>query len=196
MTHAGAGRQIGTRYTGRAPKEGFLVTADTTTGAKDQSWRGKIGGMDPEEVTKFLSGKILARLATIDETGYPYIVPIWFEWNPDDGTFWIIARKKSKWAYLIRDNPKVAMSIDEDESPLRKVTVQGDAELVEEPNVGGQWVQIAERMSLRYLGEHGPDYLVPTLDKPRWLFRIRPTNFLTWQGVDWHDRYKDTTTTE
>jgi PPOX class probable F420-dependent enzyme len=167
------------------------MTATASSESADQSWRGKIGGMDPNEVTNFLSGRILARLATIDEQGFPYIVPIWFEWNPDDGTFWVIARKKSKWAYLMRQNPKVAMSIDEDESPLRKVAVQGEAELVEEPNIGGQWVAIAERMSLRYLGEHGPDYLVPTLDKPRWLFRIRPSSFVTWQGVDWHDRYKD-----
>jgi len=63
--------------------------------------------------------------------------------------------------------------------------------VIEEPNVGGQWVEIARKMSYRYLGEHGPDYLVPTLDKARWLFKIVPTELSTWQGVDWHPKYKE-----
>ncbi len=163
-----------------------MEAAETT-----QSWRGKIGGMAIAEVDDFLSEGVLARLSAIDESGFPYIVPIWFEWQSDEGTFWVIARKKSKWASLLASNPKVGLSIDDDQKPYRKVTVQGLAELVEEPNVGGQWVKIAERMSVRYLGEHGPDYLVPTLNNPRWLFKITPTTFLTWQGVDWHERYKD-----
>jgi PPOX class probable F420-dependent enzyme len=157
---------------------------------KDQSWRGKIGGMAVAEVDAFLAEGILARLAVIDEQGMPYIVPVWFEWEPEEGIIWVVARQKSQWASLLRDNPKVALSIDDDRRPYRKVTVQGHAELIEEPNVGGAWVPIAERMSVRYLGEHGPDYLTPTLDKPRWLFKIHPTTFLTWQGVDWHERYK------
>jgi hypothetical protein len=61
---------------------------------------------------------------------------------------------------------------------------------VERPNVGGRWVEIAKQMSYRYLGEHGPDYLVPTLNEPRWLFFVRPLKITTWQGVDWHRRYK------
>ncbi|CAN5476675.1 hypothetical protein BH23CHL4_BH23CHL4_23500 [soil metagenome] len=158
---------------------------------KDQSWRGKIGSMAVAEVDSFLAGAVLARLATIDEQGFPYIVPVWFEWDSEEGIFWVIARQKSQWATLLKHYSKVALSIDDDRKPYRKVTVQGNAELVEEPNVGGAWVKIAERMSVRYLGENGPDYLVPTLDKPRWLFKIHPTTFLTWQGVDWHERYKE-----
>ena len=49
---------------------------------------------------------------------------------------------------------------------------------------------VAERMSVRYLGENGPKYLVPTLDKPRWLIRLDPVKVQTWQGNDWADRYK------
>ena len=68
--------------------------------------------------------------------------------------------------------------------------VKGVAEHVEEPNVGGRWVEIARDMSYRYLGEHGPDYLEPTLGEPRWLFFIRPEKLTTWQGVDWAKKYK------
>lgn len=158
---------------------------------KEQTWRGKIGTLEEEELSSFLNEGILARLAVIDEEGFPYVNPVWFEWEPEEGIFWVIARKKSRWAEYMKKNPKVGLTIDDNRTPLRKVMAQGNAAVIEEPNVGGQWVQIAERMSLRYLGENGPEYLVPTLDKPRWLFKITPTTFTTWQGVDWHDRYKE-----
>jgi hypothetical protein len=51
-------------------------------------------------------------------------------------------------------------------------------------------VDIAREMSYRYLGENGPDYLVPTLNEPRWLIFVKPLNVTTWQGVDWASRYK------
>jgi hypothetical protein len=72
----------------------------------------------------------------------------------------------------------------------RKVLVKGMAELVEEPNVGGRWVEIATEMSVRYLGPKGPRYLEPTLNEPRWLFFVRPVKITTWQGIDWATRYK------
>jgi hypothetical protein len=86
---------------------------------------------------------------------------------------------------------RVALTIDGETRPYRKVALQGTAEVIETPNVGGQWVEIAKKMATRYLGEHGPDYIVPTLDKPRWLFKITPTKLITWQGVEWHQKYKE-----
>lgn len=163
----------------------------STESRTDQSWRGKIGEMSEQELNEFLARGVLCRLAVLDEKGWPYVQPVWFQWDQEEGVFWIVARKKSAWAqHMLRDE-RVALTIDEDEKPLRKVSVQGRAELVEEPNVGGRWVPIAREMATRYLGPHGPDYITPTLDKPRWLFRIVPTEMTTWQGVEWAKRYKD-----
>jgi hypothetical protein len=50
-------------------------------------------------------------------------------------------------------------------------------------------VEIARRMSVRYLGEHGPHYPEPTLTEA-WLLFVRPLKMTTWHGVDWADRYK------
>jgi len=61
---------------------------------------------------------------------------------------------------------------------------------LEEPNIGGRWVEIATRMSVRYLGEHGPQYLEPTLTEPRWLLFVKPLQIKTWRGVDWAPKYK------
>jgi hypothetical protein len=98
-------------------------------------------------------------------------------------------REKSAWAHYLANDSQCAISVDEAEG-LRKVVAQCTAHTVEEPNTGGQWVSIAGRMSTRYLGENGPKYLEPTLDKPRWLFRLDPVKMQTWQGMDRAARYK------
>jgi len=163
-----------------------------TTQATDQTWRGKIGRLEGEELDEFFKGGIVARVATLDADGWPYVVPAWFEWDEQERAFWLVAREKSAWALHMVNNPRVALSIDDEGAPYRKVQAQGLAEIVEEPNVGGAWVPIAKRMSVRYLGEHGREYMEPTLDKPRWLIRVRPERMQTWQGVDWAKKYKQT----
>ena len=70
-----------------------------------------------------------------------------------------------------------------------KVLCEGTAELVEENVVEGRWVEIANNMAVRYLGPDGPTYLAPTMNQPRWLFRLNPTVFRTWQGVGWAKSY-------
>jgi hypothetical protein len=156
-------------------------------GIENDDWRGKVGAMGPAEVERFLSEPVFARLATVDSDGWPYVVPVWHEWS--DGRFHVIARRRSAWAeHLVREE-RCAVTVDEDRGQ-RKVIAQCRALVIEKPNVGGAWVEIARRMSLRYLGEHGPDYLDPTLESPRWLFALQPTRVWTWQGNDWAPRYK------
>jgi len=46
-------------------------------------------------------------------------------------------------------------------------------------------------MAVRFLGEHGPEYLVPTYDRPRYLIKIAPTKMLTWDGVEWAKKYTE-----
>ena len=155
----------------------------------NQEWRGKVGKLSEDEVKEFLSTDVLCRLGVLDDEGWPYVVPVWFLYQ--DGGFYIIPRERSDWARYMENDKRVYLDIDEP-GTLRKVLVKGEAELIERPNVGGKWVEIANEMSYRYLGPHGPDYLVPTLTEPRWLFFIRPSKITTWQGVDWAKRYKTT----
>lgn len=157
------------------------------TDSTDNSWRGTIGALRSSDLDGFLSEGVIARLACLDGNGWPYVVPCWHEWDGD--AFWVVARKRSAWARFLADDSRCALTIDED-AGQRKVSAQCTAGLVEEPNVGGAWVPIAERMSVRYLGENGPKYLEPTLDKQRWLFRLDPVSMQTWQGVEWAEKYK------
>lgn len=153
----------------------------------DDSWRGTVGAMSSQEVDAFLAEPVFARLATLDDEGWPYVVPVWHEWA--DGRFWVIGRQRSTWAHHLVKDPRCAVTVDE-VGDQRKVIAQCRAEILEEPNVGGAWVPIAERMSTRYLGVNGPKYLEPTLDRPRWLISLVPSKLVTWQGNDWAPRYK------
>jgi PPOX class probable F420-dependent enzyme len=153
-----------------------------------REWRGKGGKLSDEELEAFLAEGNVARLACLDEHGWPYVVPTWFQYQ--DGGFYIIPRARSIWARHMAADGRVSLTIDDPGAPYRRVQVQGIAELREEPNVGGAWVPIATDMSRRYLGENGPTYLEPSLVEPRWLFFVKPTKITTWEGVNWAQKYK------
>ena len=162
--------------------------------AEDQSWRGNVGGMEWERAERFLSGNAFARVACLDDDGNPYVVPLWYSWDGEG--FFLVVRERSRIARYMKERPNVSLVIDEasvdDERgqfTLPKVFCQGRAQIVEEPNTGGQWVGIAEEMSVRYLGPDGPTYLVPTLTQPRWLIKIIPERIKTWEGVGWGKQY-------
>jgi len=152
-----------------------------------EEWRGKVGRLSEDDLNEFLSSDVVCRLGLLDDDGWPYVVPVWFQYK--DGGFYIIPRERSKWAEYMANDPRVYLTIDES-GRQRKVMVKGEAQLLERPNVGGKWVELANEMSYRYLGPDGPSYLVPTLNEPRWLFFVKPVEMKSWQGVDWAKRYK------
>jgi nitroimidazol reductase NimA-like FMN-containing flavoprotein (pyridoxamine 5'-phosphate oxidase superfamily) len=151
-------------------------------------WMGENRKMTDEEIIDFLSGPIVARVATIDEQGLPYITPVWQEW--DGQAMWIVPREKSAWVKHIQKNPYVAISCAMDTSPYARVLMRGKAEIVSGPTrMEGQCLEVANRMASRYLGEHGPEYLVPTYDRPRYLIKFVPDSLVSWEGVEWAEKY-------
>src|SRR5919201_6160123 len=176
----------GTRPSDAAYGVRVVGSADTVGGSlphvSEGSWRGKVGRMSDEERDAFLALGKSMRLSCLKPDGSPYIAVCWHDWH--EGWFWLVPRQRSKWGEYLERDGRLAFVVDDDQT-LEKVIGEGVAELVERPNVGGAWVEVATRMAVRYLGEDGPKYLVPTMHQPRWLFRFRPTNVKTWQGVGW-----------
>ncbi len=158
---------------------------------KQQSpeWMGKNSGMSPEEIKEFLAGPVVARIATIDPEGMPYITPVWQEW--DGEALWLVPRERTAFVQHLKQNPNVAVSCAMDSGTYKRVLFRGKAEIVSGPEpMRGKCLEVAQRMSLRYLGEHGPEYLVPTMDRPRYLIKIVPRKTVSWDGVEWADKYK------
>jgi PPOX class probable F420-dependent enzyme len=155
---------------------------------QSREWLGKNKGMSPNEIKDFLAGAVVARVATIDADGLPYITPVWQEW--DGESLWLVPREKTAFVQHIKKNPNVAVSCAMDSGTYKRVLFRGKAEIVSGPApMAGKCLEVAQRMSVRYLGEHGPEYLVPTMDRPRYLIKIVPSKTISWDGVEWAEKY-------
>jgi len=151
---------------------------------------GKMRALNAEEIQEFLAGPIVARIATVDSKGDPYITPVWQEWDGEH--MWIIPRAKTIFAQHLLRTPRCSVSCALDSSPYTRVLFRGPAEVVAGPALmHGEWLEIGRRMSIRYLGERGPEYLEPSRVRPRYLVKITPEKTISWEGVEWAARYLD-----
>ncbi|HEX7472834.1 MAG TPA: pyridoxamine 5'-phosphate oxidase family protein [Candidatus Limnocylindrales bacterium] len=147
------------------------------------------GGLSPEALDALLREPIVARLATIDDEGYPYIVPVWTEW---DGTaMWLVARARSAYAAHLTARPKVALSIVRADVADTRVLILGRAEIVAGPGpLEGEMEAVARRMAGRYEGADGDRYIEESLAWPRVLVRIAPDRIQSWGDPGWHPKYR------
>jgi PPOX class probable F420-dependent enzyme len=156
--------------------------------SKDESWKGQMRGLTETEMKSFLSEPWIARIATLMEDGTPYLSTVWYEY--DHPHFYLGGREKSAWVANLIRNPHIALHIAEDKEPFTRVVIEGLAEIVEGPiGITGRWVEVANKMATRYLGVHGPEYLVPTMDRRRYWVKIVPKRVQTWSGVEWAKKY-------
>lgn len=154
----------------------------------------KIGGLSDEELVRFLAEPWNARIATIAPDGWPYITPVWYEFEVERRTFIVVGRERAEWVRYIKRGPKVALLVADDiHAQHTRVNVQGIAEIVEGPVVPAENPRLnvlVERMSLRYLGPNGPTCASLTAGRPRVVVRITPTRWRTWTSREWHPRYR------
>jgi PPOX class probable F420-dependent enzyme len=137
---------------------------------------GKGRGMTAEELHEFLTQtRIFVKVGTLGEDGWPNVNPAWYEY--DGECFWLVTKELAGFCANMRRDPRVTLCIDNPEPPYKRVIVRGRAEFVD-----ADWVELARRMVLRYLGPGGMDYFEATLDLPRVLVRIRPQHVSTWNG--------------
>ena len=154
----------------------------------------RIGGLAAADVTRFLAEPWNARIATVDADGWPYVTPVWYEFDAAARVFHIVGRERALWVAHIAREPRVALHIADDvHAEHTRVAVQGVAELVEgpvppaaSPRIG----ELTDRLSLRYLGPDGPMYAARTAQRPRVLVTVRPTRWRSWTGREWHPRYR------
>ena len=166
---------------------------------KERKWydASVSGPLSQEEFQEFISGNWLLKLAVTKSDGWPYVVPLWYEWQAE--AFWLVGRKRSEWVQDLIREPRCAACVEEKDIPPaggnRKVLAQCSAEVVEGPAVanGSKWVEIANAMARRYVGPEGPEALSRSYGWERYLVKLSPRDgqLTTFQGVDWHRRYFD-----
>jgi PPOX class probable F420-dependent enzyme len=141
-----------------------------------------------EEIVAFLSRPIIARLGTVKPDGSPYVTPVWQEY--DGEAVYFMPRAKARFMKYIKNDPRIALHCAIDEIPFTRVLFEGTAEIVEGPApLEGKLLEMGRRMATRYLGEHGPEYLEDSRERPRYLVKLVPEKVTSWEGVEWHPRY-------
>jgi nitroimidazol reductase NimA-like FMN-containing flavoprotein (pyridoxamine 5'-phosphate oxidase superfamily) len=100
------------------------------------AWHPEVA-MTKQEIDEFLSGRWVARLATVSQNGYPHIAPLWYYW---DGECIYLELTRNRQSYKnLRQDPRCSVVIDMDDRPLiglrsnlaKAVVIIGDAETTE-----------------------------------------------------------------
>lgn len=152
-----------------------------------------------EEQVAFLNErKIGLRLGCTREDGSPIVVPISF--LHQDGEIYFTPRAKSEWFGCLRRDPRVALCIDELPQPMRKMIIEGEAELVHDLGEDDEWRDLFLTMMKRYTSdEEAEAYVTSTDDQQRGLYKVTlaKCRIKSWRtpigdedptGI-WHQRY-------
>ena len=141
---------------------------------------GSAYSMTEVEVVKFLESKLNLQLATIDEVGDPDIQPVWFEYDKDKKSLFIMTPKTSKIAQNIRRKSKIYFSIDDENFPYKGVKGKGEAKVLEDEQ---KIMLLVEKINMKYLGTLDHPIAKMLIDNTRngieTVFEITPKFFST-----------------
>lgn len=135
--------------------------------------------MSPQETDHFLrEGAWIAKLGTLLADGWPYVTPVWYEW--DGKHFWVIGKPLAQYVQNVKRDPRISLVIDKHEFPYVRVNVLGNGEVVTE-EWAQRWIDMGNRMSLRYVGKAGMKYADERLKYGISVIRITPKRMNTWK---------------
>ncbi len=141
---------------------------------------------------------MIMNIATVDTDGAPLVTPIWFVF--EEGRIWFTPRQHSEWLRHLRNDKRVALSIDEAAIPYRKVVVRGRAAIDFEVGNDDAWRDRYRRIAQRYIPvDDANAYVDGTDDQPRALCSVvltdaevrswrMPVEGENYQGI-WAKRY-------
>src|SRR4029453_953490 len=114
---------------------------------------------------------VVMRIAVVRSDGSPLVTPIWF--LSENNAIYFTPRQRSEWFDCLRRDPRVALCIDEQALPYRKVVVEGNAELVHDVGYDDVWRDLYRRIATRYVPAAGAEaYIQNTIREPRGLYRV------------------------
>ncbi len=104
--------------------------------------------MTDDEARAFLTvGTRTGKLAVVRADGRPHVSPIWFVLDGGDLVF--TTWKDSVKGRSLRRDPRVALTVDDEEPPFAFVMVEGEVTLSEDPDALLRW---AATIGGRYMG--------------------------------------------
>jgi hypothetical protein len=139
--------------------------------------------MTPEVRREFLDSERVLRLASVDEDGWPAVVPLWFVHHPDErGEIWIWNLNRAKRTARLEGGTRCALTIDagHEYAELRGLSARALPVRIEDDAVP---IPVRIRFSQKYLHSDEPlepahhhTWFVLQLSLERsWDFRRRAT---------------------
>ena len=113
--------------------------------------------MSDEEITAFINNSRNTTMATIGADGQPHLVAMWYA--VIDGELWFETKAKSQKVVNLKRNPTITCLIEDGLTydTLRGVAIEGQAEIVEDPDKLFQvGVSVFERYTAPYTEEMKP----------------------------------------
>lgn len=135
--------------------------------------------MTDEELDAFLTEERVVRLATLDDDGWPAVVPVWFVWH--QGALWVWNLNRAKRTARLEAGTRCAFVVDggSEYVELRGVSGRLEYAFIDEDEVPDE---VRVGFSRKYLHTDEP---VQPADHHRWL-RMAPVTLASW---DFRKRY-------
>ena len=127
---------------------------------------------------KFLKEQKILHLATIDKTGTPHIVPVWYMYSAKK--IYIGTNTKTDKAKNIRNHKKVSFCVDVGVNApnIFGVMGQGTAKLIKNPQIVSR---IGKRILLRYFKSLDNKSAKELLDDTDCIIEIIPKKYAVWE---------------
>jgi pyridoxamine 5'-phosphate oxidase-like protein len=113
--------------------------------------QGDLGLLKHPVAEELLASKIPARLAYVWTDGTPRVIPIWFHWNGREVV--MATPPKAPKLKALGKNPKVSLTIDNNEFPHKVLLIRGTARLEPIDGIVPEYVTAAERYFGREEGQ-------------------------------------------
>lgn len=129
--------------------------------------------MTDEELDAFLTEQRTLRLASVDDEGWPHVVPLWFVWR--DQRFYVNNLRRSKRTRLLQEGTRSALTVDagEEYAELRGVSCRVTPRFIDAETEDTEPLRLAH--ARKYLGIDEP---LPLMKSHQWL-ELTPEGSLT-----------------
>ncbi len=108
-----------------------------------------VEGMTKPQLDKFLeSGRMILRVATVDEKGHPVIHPVWYYYQND--RVYMFSSPKARKISNIEKNDNIYFSVDTEAMPNKGVKGKGKARIVRDRD---RSIAHAEKIVRKYMDD-------------------------------------------
>ncbi len=115
---------------------------------------------------KLLQEKLLAHFVTVLSDGSPQVTPVWVD--VEDGVVLVNTARGRIKVRNVEADPRVALSVHEQQNPYNEVCIQGEVVEVTEEGADAH----IDALARKYLGEETYPFRAP--GERRVIFKIRP----------------------